>query len=229
MLKEVFQRIIHFKGTLIQYDGNVRLLEFAQVPKDHVEEFKSIKKFKIFNTNNIWVNMESIAKNIEKFETLDLIVNKKDVGLQKVIQLETACGSAIKLFDKGIGIKVSRSRFLPVKNNSDLMLVQSNLYALQHGRLVFNHLRVEKMGEESSPLIKLGDEFKTVADFNERMPEIPDILELDHLTVSGNVFFGKKIVLKGNVIIVTTERIDIPDGSILENKVITGGMRIHDH
>ena len=28
-------------GTLIDYDGQIRLLEIAQVPSDHVEDFKS--------------------------------------------------------------------------------------------------------------------------------------------------------------------------------------------
>jgi UTP--glucose-1-phosphate uridylyltransferase len=28
-------------GTLIDYDGSVRLLEIAQVPSEHVEDFKS--------------------------------------------------------------------------------------------------------------------------------------------------------------------------------------------
>ena len=41
-------------GTLIEYEGRLRLLEVAQVPKTHLEEFKSIKKFSVFNTNNIW-------------------------------------------------------------------------------------------------------------------------------------------------------------------------------
>ena len=41
-------------GTIIDYEGQARLLEIAQVPKEHVNEFKSIKKFKYFNTNNIW-------------------------------------------------------------------------------------------------------------------------------------------------------------------------------
>jgi UTP--glucose-1-phosphate uridylyltransferase len=47
-------------GTLVEYEGKVRLLEIAQVPSDHVEDFKSIKMFKIFNTNNIWVNLKAI-------------------------------------------------------------------------------------------------------------------------------------------------------------------------
>lgn len=41
-------------GTLIQYADKLRLLEVAQVPKKYLEEFKSVKKFNVFNTNNIW-------------------------------------------------------------------------------------------------------------------------------------------------------------------------------
>lgn len=47
-------------GTIIDYDGGIRLLEIAQVPSEHVADFKSIKKFKIFNTNNIWVNLKAV-------------------------------------------------------------------------------------------------------------------------------------------------------------------------
>lgn len=32
-------------GTLIDYEGQIRLLEIAQVPSDHVEDFKSSKVF----------------------------------------------------------------------------------------------------------------------------------------------------------------------------------------
>lgn len=45
-------------GTLIDYEGSVRLLEIAQVPSEHVEDFKSVRKFKIFNTNNLWINLK---------------------------------------------------------------------------------------------------------------------------------------------------------------------------
>jgi len=33
-------------GTLIEYEGKQRLLEIAQVPKEHVDEFKSVNKFR---------------------------------------------------------------------------------------------------------------------------------------------------------------------------------------
>lgn len=44
-------------GTLIQYEDKLRLLEIAQVPKEHVDDFKSVKTFKIFNTNNLWIKL----------------------------------------------------------------------------------------------------------------------------------------------------------------------------
>ena len=44
-------------GTLIWYENKLRLLELAQVPRQYEEEFKSIKKFNVFNTNNIWCDI----------------------------------------------------------------------------------------------------------------------------------------------------------------------------
>lgn len=76
----------------------------------------------------------------------------------KIIQLETAVGSAIKHFPNSIGINVPRSRFLPVKSCSDLFLVQSDLYSLSHGELALNPKRIFS----TVPLVKLGDHFKKV-------------------------------------------------------------------
>ena len=72
-------------GTIIDYDGEVRLLEIAQVPPEHVDDFKSIKKFKIFNTNNLWISLKAIKRVVEKQELeLEIIVNVK-VRLYAVI------------------------------------------------------------------------------------------------------------------------------------------------
>ncbi|KAI9483987.1 MAG: UTP--glucose-1-phosphate uridylyltransferase family [Benjaminiella poitrasii] len=216
-------------GTLIDYDGKVRLLEIAQVPDEHLEDFKSIKKFKIFNTNNLWINLKAIKRIMDEGTMdLEIIVNHKttDSG-EKVIQLETAVGAAIKHFKNAHGINVPRTRFLPVKSTSDLFLVTSNLYSLVHGELVISSKRMFN----TVPLIKLGEDFKKVQNFLQRFKSIPNILELDHLTVTGDVTFGSNVELRGTVIIVANhgERIDIPSGSILENKVITGNLRILDH
>lgn len=90
---------------------------------------------------------------------LEIIVNPKttDDG-QAVVQLETAAGAAIKHFRNAHGINVPRSRFLPVKSCSDLLLIKSDIYSLEHGQLVINEHRL--FG--TTPVIKLGDHFKKV-------------------------------------------------------------------
>ncbi|KAL0956443.1 hypothetical protein HGRIS_002591 [Hohenbuehelia grisea] len=204
-------------GTLIDYEGSMRLLEIAQVPSEHVEDFKSVRKFKIFNTNNLWVNLPALKRIMEtEGMELEIIINPKttDDG-QAVIQLETAAGAAIKHFQNAHGVNVPRKRFLPVKSCSDLLLIKSDIYSLQHGQLVINENRMF----ETTPVIKLGDHFKKIAQFQKRFKKIPKILELDHLTVTGDVYFGRNVTLRGTVIVVANEgqRIDIPDGCVLEN------------
>lgn len=49
-----------------------------------------------------------------------------------------------------------------------------------------------------APIIKLGDTFKKVSNFQKRISSVPNMLELDHLTVSGDVWFGKKVKLSGS-------------------------------
>ncbi|KAL4930479.1 UTP glucose-1-phosphate uridylyltransferase [Aspergillus undulatus] len=221
-------------GTIIDYEGKVRLLEIAQVPKEHVNEFKSIKKFKYFNTNNIWMNLRAIKRVVEENELeMEIIANEKSIPADKkgeadqaIYQLETAVGAAIRHFKNAHGVNVPRRRFLPVKTCSDLLLVKSDLYRLEHGQLVIDPNRFGGV-----PVIKLGSDFKKVSDFQKRIPSIPRIVELDHLTITGAVNLGRNVTLKGTVIIVATETstIDIPPGSVLENCVVQGSLRILEH
>jgi len=217
-------------GTLIHYEGKLRLLEIAQVHKEHVDEFKSVKKFKIFNTNNLWINLNAIDQVMKENKLdIDVIVNHKHLSYGcDIIQLETAIGAAMQSFENSIGINVPRSRFLPVKKTQDLLLVMSNLYSLDNGILVMN----PKRSFPTVPLVKLGDaHFTKVRDFMSRFDSIPDTIDLDHLTVSGDVTFGKGVSLLGTVIIIANhgERIDIPPGAILDNKIVSGNLRILSH
>nr|CAD7265591.1 unnamed protein product [Timema shepardi] len=223
-------------GTLIQYENKLRLLEIAQVPKEHVDDFKSIKTFKFFNTNNLWVKLDAIERVLEENTlNMEIIVNNKSLpnGLN-VIQLETAVGAAMKTFEGGLGeqkqeptppaLVATRSQ----GKTSDLLLVMSNLYSLKNGSLVMSPQRMFP----TTPLVKLGDNhFSKVKEFLSRFENIPDLIELDHLTVSGDVTFGRGVALKGTVIIIANhgDRIDIPSGANLENKIVSGNMRILDH
>ncbi|KAI9509718.1 UDPGP-domain-containing protein [Russula earlei] len=192
-------------GTLVDYEGSIRLLEVAQVPSEHLQDFKSVRKFKIFNTNNLWINLHALKRVLETDGIdLEIIINEKslDDG-QPVIQLETAAGAAIKHFKGAHGVNVPRSRFLPVKSCSDLLLIKSDIYSLEHGQLVINPSRMF----ENTPVIKLGDHFK-----------------------KGDVYFGRNVTLRGTVIVVANEgqRIDIPDGCILENRLLSGNLNMID-
>jgi UTP--glucose-1-phosphate uridylyltransferase len=208
-------------GTLISYEGRVQLLEIAQVPDEHVGEFKSIEKFKIFNTNNLWVNLSAIKRLVEADALkMEIIPNPKEVDGVKVLQLETAAGAAIRFFDKAIGINVPRSRFLPVKATSDLLLVQSDLYTLEDGSVIRNTARTNP----ENPSIELGPEFKKVSNFLSRFKSIPSIVELDSLKVAGDVWFGAGVILKGKVSIIAKSgvKLEIPDGAVIANKEING-------
>ncbi|XP_047256480.1 UTP--glucose-1-phosphate uridylyltransferase isoform X2 [Capsicum annuum] len=209
-------------GTLISYEGKVQLLEIAQVPDEHVNEFKSIEKFKIFNTNNLWVNLSAIKRLVEADALkMEIIPNPKEVDGVKVLQLETAAGAAIKFFDRAIGANVPRSRFLPVKATSDLLLVQSDLYTLTgEGYVIRNPAR----SNPSNPSIELGPEFKKVANFLARFKSIPSIIDLDSLKVTGDVWFGSGVTLKGKVTVAAKAglKLEIPDGAVIADKDING-------
>ncbi|PIA60580.1 hypothetical protein AQUCO_00300223v1 [Aquilegia coerulea] len=204
-------------GTLISYEEKLQLMEIAQVPGERVNEFKSMEKFNIFNTNNLWVNLKGIKRLAEADAfKMEIIPIFKEVEGGKALQLEMAAGAAIRFFDKPVVVSVPRSRFLPVKETSELLLVQSDLYTLAGGFVVQNQARTNPF----NPFIELGPDFKMVSNFLSRFKSIPSIIELDSLNVIGDVWFGSGIILKGNVMISASVKFEIPDGVVLADKVI---------
>lgn len=128
-------------GTVVDYKGRLTLLERAQVQEDKLSEFENIEKFSLFNTNSLWVSLAELKSKIETGKLqLDLIKNKKKINGQDVIQIETAMGAAISSFENSGVVTVSRSRFLPVKKQSDLDKMRSDkvFYNEQTGQVIFN-------------------------------------------------------------------------------------------
>ena len=131
--------------------------------------------------------------------------------------METAVGSALNSFDGAVAINVPRSRFLPVKKTSDLLLIQSDLFNLDRGTLK----RDLAMGRSNLPKINLKDPFNDLKEFQQRITVPPDIKELDSLELQGQVRFNGKVTLKGNVRLVSAKKkIRIPKGAVLDNKTI---------
>jgi UTP--glucose-1-phosphate uridylyltransferase len=206
-------------GTLYEdSEGQLHLLELAQVPPEHVDEFCSTRKFSVFNTNNIWINLRHLKRRMEQGPMdLNLIINRKQVVGRPIIQLETAIGSGLECFDEAKGLVVGRDRFLPVKNTSDLMLLQSSLFVFENGRMILN----PTYGRKNLPDIVWKEPFINLEEFQKRIPVIPDLLELESLVMEGDVTFEGEASLKGRVSLIGNDKpVRIPSGTCLDNRQI---------
>jgi UTP--glucose-1-phosphate uridylyltransferase len=205
-------------------DGRLALRESAQCPADETEDFQDIDRYRYFNTNNIWLSLPVLAELLEQYSgalPLDTIVNRKtldprDPGSPAVVQLETAMGAAVSLFDDAIAVRVPRSRFSPVKNTNDLLAVRSDAYRLtDDGRIVLGSDR------SSPPTIVLDPKhFKLLDEFDRRFADGPPSLRhCTSLQVWGNVSFGKGVVVEGEVTIRGGDApSSIPNGAILASE-----------
>ncbi|KAA8515745.1 hypothetical protein F0562_018644 [Nyssa sinensis] len=206
----------NFKESFVSsYEGKFQLSEIARKPVKY-----SMEKFKVTDTNNMWVSLKAMKRLVEtdalKIENYPV---SKEVDVDKILLQETAASSAVRFFDRAIGINMPQSQFLPMTTTSDLLLVQSDLYNYAEGTLIRNRARTNP----ANPSIELGPEFEKLSDFQSRFKSIPSIIELDSLKVMGDVWFGTGITLKGKVTIVAKPgiKLEIPDGVVLENKEIS--------
>nr|CTP81166.1 Bm9531 [Brugia malayi] len=200
-------------GTLIEINGYIMHLEMPQVPKDHINDFCSTDIFKIFNTNNIWVNLRAVKKKLAEMK-MEIIVNRKILSTGEfVIQLETSVGGTIRNFDKVLSIQVPRSRFLPVKNTQDLLAIMSDLYEVRED------FSLQFVRKGKVPVIELSKYFSKVSEFQKRFREIPQLRQLKRLKVEGDVYFGHRVVLKDNVEIAADQgqQLEVAEGECLEN------------
>ncbi|KAK1401369.1 UTP--glucose-1-phosphate uridylyltransferase [Heracleum sosnowskyi] len=164
------------------------------------ESPKSHDKIKLSDTSNVWLDMNAMLGIVERAA--------RDIRKSPTL----------KHFDGAVGVSVPKSRYLPIESTSDLLLFKSDLFNCSEGILSRNKARENP----SLPSIELGPEFSKVDDFYCRFKSIPSIIELNSLTVSGDVWFGSNITLKGLVSITAMPdmKLEIPDGTVLENKII---------
>jgi UTP--glucose-1-phosphate uridylyltransferase len=161
-----------------------------------------VRLYRYFNTNNLWVNLPALQQVLAERNGvlgLPLIRNEKpidptDLGSPHVYQLETAMGSAIDIFPGAQAICTPRSRFLPVKKNNDLLLLLSDVYRLTPEY----HL---ELTIDQPPLIILDERYyQLIDDLQERFPHgAPSLRQCTKFHVQGDVYFGKDVLLKGDV------------------------------
>ena len=202
--------------------GGLVLRERAQAIESEIESFEDISRYGYFNTNSIWLNLHSVKDAINSHGgvlPLPLIVNRKrlvpkDDSTPEIIQLETAIGAAISLFAGAAAIEVPRTRFAPVKNCEDLLVVRSD-------RFILNKLfELEQVADcTKNIIVKLDDNyFGTIGKFSDRFTKgEPSLKRCTRFDVLGNVSFGKEISVIGDVKIQAHlgESIFVPDSSKL--------------
>ena len=188
--------------------GGLLLRESAQCPDADEGAFQDVTKHKFFNTNNLWVNLAALKATFEASGgvlKLPVIKNGKtvdprDKASTKVLQLETAMGSAIECFAKASAILIPRTRFAPVKTTNDLLALSSDAYEVTADKRMV--LKAERNG--TPPDIKLDGMYKFVDQLATLVPPgcTPSLIKCDKLTVKGAVVLEAGVVFEGKVEIV---------------------------
>jgi UTP--glucose-1-phosphate uridylyltransferase len=198
--------------------GGLVLRETAQTPEEDLASLQDVGRHRYVNTNNLWVGLEALRETLDARDGvlgLPIIVNRKtvdpsDSSSPAVVQLETAMGAAIGVFEGARALEVPRRRFAPVKTTNDLLALRSDAYVLH------DDYRVELAPErDEPPVIDLDAEhFKLVGDFEPRFPAgPPSLVACERLTVVGDVTFGRDVVVRGAVTVEGPARIE--DGTEL--------------
>merc|ERR1719158_2687451 len=160
--------------------GGLLLRESAQCPEEDEKEFQNVGKYKFFNTNNLWVDLEALKAQFEKHGgslPLPVMMNNKtvdprDKNSTKVIQLETAMGAAISCFEGATALVIPRSRFAPVKTTNDLFALRSDAYVLTKDFRIMLH--DDRQGVP--PDVKLDGKYKFTDAMEKVIPEGPPSL-----------------------------------------------------
>jgi len=202
-------------------DGTLVLRETAQTPPADEDSFRDYRRWRYYNTNNIWIDLRALADTLERSGgvlELPLIVNAKTVDPRNpdspaVLQLESAMGAAISAFADARILLVPRSRFIPVKTTDDLLVLRSDVYMLSADCFVER----AQTRRGAPALVELDPSFyRVLDDFEKRFPAgPPSLVDAERLSIRGDVTFGAGVVVRGTVELEAQEPMRIEDGSVL--------------
>ncbi|MFP4277820.1 MAG: UTP--glucose-1-phosphate uridylyltransferase [Wenzhouxiangella sp.] len=186
----------------MDHDGRLRLREAAQCPAEERDLFQDIERYRYFNTNNLWLDLEALDEELERRDGilgLPMIRNLKhvvpeDPSTPQAVQVETAMGSALEIFEDARILRVPRQRFAPVKTTSDLLVLWSDRYRLDpSGQLqpvCDNSLRVDL-----DPAF-----YATIDAFRQRFAHgAPSLADAESVSITGDIRFEAGVVLRGKV------------------------------
>jgi len=188
-------------GHLALKDNKLILREVAQVQPSDEADFQDFTKYKFFNTNSIWIKASALKTLLDQNQgilNLPLIINEKninptDLNSPKIIQLETAMGSTISLFENAKTILVPPKRFIPVKNTNNLLYLLPDLVYMNNDYELFPTKNIK---------IDLNPKFyKNVSDFYARFKVIPSLKNCQSLKIESDKHFDNFEELFGNILL----------------------------
>jgi len=202
-------------------DGRIVLRETAQTLDEDQEALADLSRHRFCSTNNLWFDLAAMRDELDRRDGvlgLALIKNTKtvdpsDSSSPEVIQIESAMGAAVEVFEDAALIEVTRARFLPVKTTNDLLVLRSDCYRLEES----SHLVLED-GLEAVPFVDLDSRYyKLVGGFDERFPEgVPSLRRAEELVVEGDWTFGKDVTVTGRA------RLDEDGGRVEDGSTLSG-------
>ncbi|WP_298746124.1 UTP--glucose-1-phosphate uridylyltransferase [uncultured Serinicoccus sp.] len=182
-------------------DGRLVLRDTAQTAEDEMVHFMDGDKHPYVNTNNLWfdlVRLRDMLTERDGVMELPLIRNAKtvdptDQGSTPVIQIESAMGSAVELFDDAASIAVTRDRFVPVKTTNELALLRSDAYAVDGTSFLLGRT------VDPAPVVDLAKTYYgMIGDFDDRFPHgVPSLVDAERLEVGGDWRFGAGVRVRG--------------------------------
>ena len=184
--------------------GRLMLREMTQVHPDDKAAAQDIARHPYFNTNSILVRIDALNALLAQYNgvlPLPVIRNMKtvdptDSSTTPVVQLETAMGAAVSLFEGAICVQVDRMRFLPVKTTDDLFIMRSDrfhltdTYEMEDGNYIFPNVDLDPRY------------YKNINDFNERFPySVPSLAAANSVTIHGDWTFGQHVVMFSDAVL----------------------------
>ena len=190
----------HFARRKI--DGRIVLRETAQTPDADKGALADLDRHTYCSTNNLWFDLAAMKQALDVRQGilgLPLIRNVKtldpgDPSTPEVIQIETAMGAAIEIFEGSQLIEVGRERFVPVKTTNDLLVLRSDVYDLGQDFVL-------DQAAPEVPFVDLDDDYyKLVGEFDKRFPDgAPSMKKASSLRIEGDWTFAHGVQVVGDV------------------------------
>lgn len=198
--------------------GRIVLRETAQTLPEDLDALADLDRHRFCSTNNLWFDLAAMRAALDERDGilgLPLIRNVKtldpsDPGTPEVIQIETAMGAAVEVFEGTRLIEVGRDRFVPVKTTNDLLVLRSDVYDIGQDFVL------DQVASEI-PYVDLDAHYyKLVAEFDKRFPEgAPSMKKAQSLRVGGDWTFGHGVQVVGDVSISAPSAQRIPADTVL--------------